>query len=48
MEEIARLPNYLGSIAKGRLQLLTQDVDEAYLRKAGGGRKLVKKNTRYN
>jgi hypothetical protein len=35
------------TVAKGRRQLLSQDVDENNTRQAGGGRKLVKKNARH-
>lgn len=34
----------VGTVAKGRRDLLTQDVERERIRKAGGGRKSVKKN----
>ncbi len=34
----------VGTVAKGRRDLLTQDVESERIRKAGGGRKSVKKN----
>jgi len=34
----------VGTVAKGRRDLLTQDVEREMIRKAGGGRKSVKKN----
>jgi arginine repressor len=36
------------TVAKGRQQLLALDVDENNIRQSGGGRKLVKKNTRHH
>lgn len=47
-----KIANLLGinknTVAKGRRQLLSQDVDEKNTRQAGGGRKLVKKNSRHH
>jgi len=44
-----KIANLLGinknTVAKGRQELLAQDVDENNIRQTGGGRKLVKKNT---
>jgi len=34
----------VGTVAKGRHDLLTQDFEREMIRKAGGGRKSVKKN----
>ena len=34
----------VGTVAKGRRDLLTQDVEHERVRKVGGGRKSVKKN----
>ena len=34
----------VGTVAKGRRDLLTQDVERERVRKVGGGRKSVKKN----
>ncbi len=46
-----KVANLLGinknTVAKGRQQLLAQNVDERHIRKTGGGRKSVKKNSRH-